>query len=146
MKFLVVQFSWIWFECFQSNVIHSKIFQSDWILRSYSLKFIAHQAFRNAVLNLTLVAARTIRFICSKLIMDSAKESRGYACTGTTVKVATSKVASSQPEKIQALYKIQTLAPLCALCTCKSSALKSVMIFKIIQFFIYSSHYFMIFI
>ena len=51
MKFIPGQFSWIWCKYLQSNFIHPKIFQFDWIQRSYGKIFTAHYVCRNADLN-----------------------------------------------------------------------------------------------
>ena len=67
MKFLPAQFSRMWCKCQQNNFIHSKIFQSDRIQRSYHKKFTAYYTCRNADLNLRLVAATTT---CNGFIFD----------------------------------------------------------------------------
>ena len=74
MKFLPAQFSWIWCKCLQNDFIHSKIFQSDRIQRSYDEKFTAHHRSRNADLNLRLVAATTNGFIFQ--MINSLMQSR----------------------------------------------------------------------
>ena len=74
MKFLPAQFSWIWCKCLQNDFIHSKIFQSDRIQRSYDEKFTAHHRIRNADLNLRLVAATTNGFIFQ--MINSLMQSR----------------------------------------------------------------------
>ena len=59
MKFLPAQFSLYLMQMFQNNFIHSNIFQSEQIQRSYHEKSLTHYACRNADLNLRPVAAKT---------------------------------------------------------------------------------------
>ena len=79
MTFLPAQFSWIWCKFFQTIFLHSNIFQSDWIQRSYREKLTDHYACKNADLNLRLVAATSNRFIFQ--IIDSLIQSLGLRLT-----------------------------------------------------------------
>ena len=63
IKFLPGQCPWIRCKCLRSNFIHSKIFQSDRIQRTYCKKFAIQHVCRNTDLNLILISATNNRFI-----------------------------------------------------------------------------------